>query len=273
MKREMFFTILAFIAVFAAICYIKERNCRPYPSDFIVSEKDNLDGKNTYPAYGNGNNGENQTGQEKEKIPDKTEKDTEVIPKRKLIDVPFTSQAPFGNWKDPLEQHGCEEASLIMARYWIAGKELNSENALAEIMAMSEFENEKYGGVYDLSISDTLKLWQEYFGYQKSFVEYDISEDDIKREIAQGNLVITPMDGTRLKNPHYMQPGPERHEMAVIGYDDAKREFITNDPGTKYGKFYHYGYNVFMDSIRDYKTGFEEPIDKVVRAMLVIEIE
>jgi hypothetical protein len=221
-------------------------------------------------------NKQKESGQEQkdEKAPDKVVPDNIIFPKTKTIaDVPFISQAPFGDWKDPLQQHGCEEASLIMARHWISGENLTPEIALGEILSMSEFEKEKYGGVYDLSISDTLKFWREYFGYKKSFVKYDISASDVKKEIAIGNLVIVPIDGTRLKNPHYTQPGPPRHEMVIVGYDDNKQEFITNDPGTRYGESYRYDYDNFVDSIRDYKTGFDEPVDNTVKAMLVIEKE
>lgn len=215
--------------------------------------------------------------QTEEIIPAQTEKqqpEKTPLPQMAIIaDVPFTSQAPFGDWADPKQQHGCEEASLLMARYWIQDKKLTKETALTEIFAMSEYEEKNYGVVYDLSIADTLKFWREYYGYKKSFTKYDVSAEDIKQEIAAGNPVIVPMDGTILKNPQYTAPGPQRHELVVIGYDNDSKEFITNDPGTRFGEGYRYSYENFMDSIRDYKTGFDAPIDGVVRAMLVIEKE
>ncbi|MDD3006731.1 MAG: C39 family peptidase [Candidatus Pacebacteria bacterium] len=194
-------------------------------------------------------------------------------PTATIVNVPFTSQAPFGDWADPRQQHGCEEASLLMAHYWMQAKKLTKETALLEIFAMSEYEEANYGGAHDLSLEDTLKFYREYYGYKKSFTKYDISAQDIKREIAQGNPVITPMDGRKLGNPQYTAPGPELHELIVIGYDDGTGEFITNDPGTRFGEGYRYDYEIFMDSIRDYKTGFDEPIDTVLKAMLVIEKE
>lgn len=217
------------------------------------------------------------TEEKTDDTPVEEEKPTEEtdLPASAMIEgVPFTSQAPFGNWADPLEQHGCEEASLLMAHYWIQGKTFTKEKALEEILAMSKFEEEKYGKeMYDMSLADTLKLWREYFGYKKSFTKYDISVLDIKKELAAGHPVVLPMDGTKLGNPYYTPPGPLYHELIVIGYDDAKQKFITNDPGTRFGEGYDYDYDVFMNSIRDYKTGFNEPVDKVVRAMLVIEKE
>lgn len=204
------------------------------------------------------------------------EEDTqERLPSAAAIDgVPFISQSPFGDWADPRQQHGCEEASLLMAYHWISGEVVTKEEALGEIFAMSAFEDEHYGpGTYDLSIADTLKFYREYYGYEKSFTRYDISADDIKREIAAGNLVILPMNGVDLGNPHFTAPGPERHELVVVGYDDAAGEFITHDPGTRWGENYHYDYDIFMGAIRDYETGFDEPIVKEATAMLVIEKE
>lgn len=193
------------------------------------------------------------------------------LPAEKIISgVPFAAQAPFGDWKDPRQQHGCEEASLLMAFYWIQNEDLPKETALREILALSDFEEKNFNNAYDLSIADTLRLWNEYFSIGKAFVEYDISIGDIKREIVNGNLVVVPINGAKLKNPYYTAPGPEYHEMVVIGYDDGKRQFITHDPGTRHGESYRYSYDIFIDSIRDYKTGFNEPVDEEVKAMLVI---
>lgn len=195
-----------------------------------------------------------------------------AVPLNKLIEnVPFTSQAPLGDWKDPKEQHGCEEASLIMSAYWIKGQDLSLQIALNEIVALSDFESKIHGNSYDTSIADTMKLFQDYYGYKNVSVKYNISVQDIKNEIAKGNLVITPMNGIKLNNPHYTAPGPLLHQLVVIGYDDTKQEFVTNDPGTRYGKSYKYKYDVFISAVRDYKTGVDLPVTTDVKAMMVVE--
>lgn len=194
-----------------------------------------------------------------------------VLPQSKIIgNVPFTSQAPFGDWADPKQQHGCEEASLVMAHYFLTGEKLTPEIALQEITAMSDFEMEHYGHFHDTSVADTLKIFKEYYGHENAFVKYDITLEDIKTEIAKGNLVIVPTNGVKLKNPNYTAPGPLLHELVITGYDDNAQEFITNDPGTRKGKSYRYDYTVFMNAIRDYKTGFDEPIEEERKAMIVV---
>jgi hypothetical protein len=187
-----------------------------------------------------------------------------------LQNVPFMIQAPLGDWKDPRQQHGCEEASLAMAAAWVQGKELTAETALAEIFALTDFERKNYGEYYDLSLADTLRLWQDYYHLSPARAEYDVTKEDIRQELAAGRLVIAPMNGTLLHNPHYTAPGPLYHQLVIIGFDDAKRVFITNDPGTRFGKGYAYDYDIFMKALRDFRTGNDLPVTGEVKAILVI---
>lgn len=194
----------------------------------------------------------------------------EILPKQVLLDVPFTAQAPFGNWADVRQDYGCEEAAILMAMYWVYGRDLPLEEAKKEIIAISEFEKEKYGNFHDTSTLDTLKVLKAYFGYENAFVEFDIGIEDIKAELAQGNVVIVPIDGTKVGNPYYTPPGPAKHKVVIRGYDDNAQEFITNDPGTKRGEGYRYNYQILENAIVDYPTGLNEPISQVRTAMIVV---
>lgn len=193
-----------------------------------------------------------------------------VLPKKVLIDVPFTSQAPFGNWADERQDYGCEEASILMSVYWAEGKELTPKIAEEEIIAISEFEKKVYGNFYDTSAADTLKVLQTYFGYVNARVAYDIGVDDIKAELAGGNLVVVPINGRLLENPYFTPPGPPKHKIVIRGYDDATGEFITNDPGTKRGEGYRYAYAVMERALVDYPSGRDEEITNPRTAMIVI---
>lgn len=187
-----------------------------------------------------------------------------------LLDVPFTPQAPFGNWDDIKQQNACEEASVLMAMRWVEGKELSPKQAEEEIIAMSDFEKEKYGHFYDRSASDTAQLIKDYFDYQKVDVMTDISAEDIKVELAKGNVVIVPVNGQKLHNPYYTPPGPLEHMLVVIGYDTTTNEFITNDSGTRRGEKFRYNENVLDSALSDYPTGYHEPINEVNKTMIVI---
>ena len=60
-------------------------------------------------------------------------------------DVPFVSQAPFGEWSDTRMQDGCEEASTLMAVRWVEERSITKSEAKEEIIAMSEYQLEEYG--------------------------------------------------------------------------------------------------------------------------------
>lgn len=188
-----------------------------------------------------------------------------------LSNVPFTSQAPNGDWDNMMFQQGCEEASILMAIYWAKDKEINKEIAMYEIQNISKFEEVNYGDYYDRSAFDTTKLIRDYFSYNKiKFVE-NITTKDIITELKKGNLIITPTNGQALKNPFYTPPGPERHMLVIIGYDAETDEIITNDPGTKRGENFRYDRQIFENALRDFPTGIKKPITKLEKNMIVIE--
>lgn len=191
--------------------------------------------------------------------------------KKVLQNVPFVSQAPFGDWGDPRQQDGCEEISALMAMAWVRGETLSRKQALEKLFAISEYEETTYGSYHDTSAKDTVqRIFNEYFEYQNVEVIESVTEEAIKRELMLGNLVITPMDGQLLNNPYYSPPGPERHMVVVIGYDPATDEFITNDPGTRRGEGYRYDASDFVNAIRDYPTGYHAPISPSSRSAMIV---
>lgn len=193
------------------------------------------------------------------------------IPKQVLFDVPFSPQAPFGDWDDIRKQNACEEITIIMAMRWVEGKDLTFAQAEQEILALVDFEQKTYGHFHDTSVADTVKVFKAYFNYDRVFIKYDIDYQDIKQELAKGNLIIVPADGTKLGNPYFTPPGPIEHMLVIRGYDDLTQEFITNDPGTKRGEGFRYDYQVLENAIRDYPSGYHEPILEIRKAMIIIE--
>ena len=203
--------------------------------------------------------------------PTPTPTPTPQITQNILLNVPFTSQAPDGQWSDPIFQNACEEASILIAMRWVNDQPLSKSEVINEITAISNFEERQYGYLpYDLSAADTVKLIKDYYDYQNVAVKYNITAEDIKKELARGNLVMAPINGQKLHNPFYTQPGPERHMLVIIGYDAATSEFITNDVGTRHGTRYHYQENIFEQALQDYPTGVHVPIESVRTAMIVV---
>lgn len=191
--------------------------------------------------------------------------------KNVLLDVPFVSQAPFGNWGDPRKQDGCEEAAAIMAMAWVNNEKLTSRATDEKINEISAYEEKTYGNFHDTNAQDTAKrIFKEFFVYSSVEVKYGITKENIKQELFKGNLVIVPTNGTLLNNPNYTLPGPTTHNLVVIGYDISTNEFITNDPGTRRGEKYRYNEDVLEGALLDYPTGNHEEIEEIKTAMIVI---
>lgn len=283
MKKKIFIILLSILLVCLYILFIKEviignvariKNNNINLERVVAPTEKNLENLEALPVN---DNKEKIVGEKTvvDKIVEEEISDEVAVGENKkiiLLDVPFTSQAPFGEWSDLRQEDGCEEASSIMAMFWVDGKkEISKEEALKEIIAISEFELEKYGSYMDTSASDTIKrILETYFDYNKAELQYDIEADDIIAELEKGNIVMAPFNGRKLGNINYTAPGPERHMLLIIGYDYGKKEFITNDPGTRNGKGFRYDRDVLMAAIRDYVTGENLPILEERRAMIVI---
>ncbi|MDP3837090.1 MAG: C39 family peptidase [bacterium] len=194
-----------------------------------------------------------------------------TVAKSILQVVPFTSQAPFGNWADKRQQDGCEEASALMAVKWARGESLTSDKALREILGASDYIQKKYGEYRDVSAADTLNwIIKDYFKYDKATIKEDVTLQQIIDELLQGNVIVAPMNGQSLHNPKFVAPGPPNHMLVIIGYDADRKVFITNDPGTRLGKSYEYSLDVIYDAIRVYPTGYHKPIERIEKDIIVV---
>jgi hypothetical protein len=203
---------------------------------------------------------------------EETIKETEPIV-YKFIDqkAPFTSQAPTGDWDDERQQDGCEEASALMAVYWAQGKSLNSSTALREILGSSDYTLKEHGEFRDISVDDTVNwIFKEYFKFNNVAAMKDVTLNDIILEIQKGNVIVAPMNGQLLGNPYFTPPGPERHMLLIRGYDPAKKQFITNDPGTKRGEAYRYDEDVLFNAILSYSTGYHVPVTRTEKDIIVV---
>jgi len=190
-----------------------------------------------------------------------------------LLNVPFFAQAPTGNWSDPRQEDGCEEASITMAWLWSQDKTLTAQQAEKAITDISDYELTNYGNYNDLDAQDTAKLMEDYYHYdaKKITVTENISIEDIKNALRQGRVVLTPANGQKLGNPNYKSPGPLTHMLVIRGFDDAKQQFITNDPGTRNGNQYRYSYTVLFNALVNYPSGHHESQVGRPNAMIAIE--
>ena len=200
-------------------------------------------------------------------VPDKIDNLEPKIPAKILMDVPFTSQAPYAKW-DVYHEEACEEASLIMVKYFLDKKKLTPQIAEDEIQKMIKFEIKNYGDYQDSNAQQIEKLAKDFYGIDNLKVIYDFSQENIKKYLAQGRPIIVPAAGRLLGNPNYTPPGPLYHNLVLIGYDG--NTIITNDAGTKKGAGYEYKLENLYNAIHDF-PGRPEDILKGRKAMLVLE--
>lgn len=193
------------------------------------------------------------------------------LPKRvSITSVPFTVQAPDAQWSNPIFQDACEEASLVMANAWVQAIGLTKETSKQGIEALASYQKKLYGHSVDTSIDDTATLLQDFFSVTTGEVRRGVTVLDIKEALAAHKIVIVPTDGRKLKNPNFKQPGPARHMLVLIGYDEVTEEFVTNDPGTRKGEGYRYDQTLLYNAILDYVTGQHALVTSSDKVMLTV---
>lgn len=187
------------------------------------------------------------------------------------IKTPWTAQAPFGEWSDIRQSEGCEEASVLMAIKWARNESLTLEEAKQIILDISQFQTNKYGTAHDTSAQDTLDwIVKDYFNYQNAELRYNVTIQEIKNELYAGNLVIAPMNGKKLPNPYFSGAGPLQHMLLIKGFDNTTQEFITNEPGTRFGENFRYSLETVHEAIYDYESGEKSYLPAEQRRNVII---
>lgn len=184
-----------------------------------------------------------------------------VLPREFNLDVPFTTQSPFAEWTEQ-DNESCEEAAALIVHYYWQNKTFTKDVAKSELQTLVDFQNERYGKYKDTTAEETAQLIKDIWGYQRVDVRYDITIEDIKKEVAQGRPVIIPAAGRLLGNPNFRRPGPLYHMLVVRGW--TENMVITNDPGTRKGEEYQYEPDVLHNAIHDWNNGDVENGRKVM---------
>lgn len=144
---------------------------------------------------------------------------------------------------------------MLMTVSWAKKETITPESAEKDIQKIADYEDSILGTSIHVSAADVTKVLGGYFSFRQFQFFENAGKADIIREIEKGNIVIVPASGAGLLNPHFSDPLPLNHMLVIIGYDPATREFVTNDPGTKYGKNYRYDEDVLYRAMWDYPTG------------------
>ena len=176
--------------------------------------------------------------------PDKFELTVTDFPTSALIEMDFSAQAPYANWDQPW-QDACEEASIVMVKYYLDQVPLSNDIMNQEILKMVPWQEENFEGHLDLPAIKTLELAIGFYQLDGK-VDTLVNIENIKKYIANGVPVIIPANGKKLNNPNFTNGGPDYHMLVIKGYTET--EIITNDPGTRNGESYKYSYQTILDS-------------------------
>jgi hypothetical protein len=175
----------------------------------------------------------------------------QVIPDTFLLQIPFTAQAPTGNW-DELHNEACEEASSIMAAAYFARdtrKVLPATEVEKQLSTLTEWQNKHLGYSLDTTAEETAQMIRAVYNLKTKLVS-DFTEADVKNALLEHKVVILPANGRKLGNPNFRQPGPIYHMLVIRGY--TKKEFIVNDPGTRRGENYPYTFATLRNAVADW---------------------
>lgn len=182
------------------------------------------------------------------------------LPPAVLLQVPFTPQAPFGDWAD--RQHTCEEASLVMVDRYLRGDRstglIDPYAAEAAINQITAWKPDP-----DLTPKQVGQLAQTYLGWAYRVLPTDRQE--MKHQLALGRPLIVGVRTHGLGNPNY--PGYHSHfeqlgwsvshYLVVVGYDQNDT-YILNDPGLTLGHGYHISYDQLMHAIDDLDQAYPD---------------
>lgn len=184
------------------------------------------------------------------------------------LPIPFTPQAPTGNW-DQLHNEACEEASAIMANAYLTGDKdviMPPSQVETEINNLTVWQDQHFGYNLDTTAQETAQMIEGVYGLQTKVLN-DYTLQDIKDQINLHHVVILPVNGQVIGNPNYKQPGPIYHMLVVRGYTSTG--LITNDSGTRRGENYPYTFETLHSAGADWDHN-TNTIDQNKKVMIVV---
>lgn len=191
-----------------------------------------------------------------------------VLPVAVNLEIPFFVQAPDGNRSLPWKE-ACEESSLILARHYLAGKELSKTDFKEDILGMVAIQEEIFGNYIDTSIEQTQQIYEAmYPSFGSTKILQDPTIEELKVELAQWHPIVAPFAGKELGNRYFSNGGPRYHMMVIRGYDDA--HFYTNDVWTRRWENFPYTYDLIMWALHDLVPEWEWDINFGEKKVLVL---
>lgn len=174
------------------------------------------------------------------------------LPPSVFIHVPYTVQAPLGNW-DTAHEDYCEAAATLMYGAYLTGDHrevippAEADQRMAKIVA---WERATWPGVLNLPLSDVGQVGAHFFNATPLFD--DPTLPDIERALAAGHPVIIPLmthgaPGGQKINPYYGTLNVY-HVLLITGYGPGY--LVTNDAGIGAGENWRYSWRVLSAAMQ-----------------------
>jgi Peptidase_C39 like family len=184
----------------------------------------------------------------------------------RLLPVPYTGQAPSGNW-NPAHEEFCEAATVLMTAYWYEHKYVGSDvqtipPAEADSVMTNQIvplERRTFPNQLDLALTDVAQIGAAYDQNVVGTVS-PVDPEAIRQNLAAGRPVIIPvmtqlLNGQLLNGSYTYHRGAQGgfgvyHLMVLIGYDTANDSFWADDPGiVPQGKRVSYPWSLLSTAI------------------------
>ncbi len=171
------------------------------------------------------------------------------IPDYFLNKTAFIPQAPEKKWDQPW-QDACEEAAILTVHYFFENKTPDTPTLLKDYDLLF-----KQSTTHDINLAQMSQIASDLYGYDSKIID-NPNSDTIEKYLSQGHILIAPANGQILfkENKYFKNGGPLYHNLVILGYDHAKKQFIVHDVGTQFGAYFKYSYSVLLESLHDFPS-------------------
>lgn len=168
------------------------------------------------------------------------------------LDVPYASQAPYGQWKEPWDE-ACEETSATMIdAYYKDQDHLPVEEVKKVVESMIEWEKTNQIPIEDTDANQTTSLINNTTSF-KAEIKTNPTVEEIKNELNAKRPVIALINMYTLYSEE--TKGDSYHVLVITGYNERRKVFIVNDPARSKKE---YGYDTLLHALHDFNPGTKE---------------
>jgi len=180
---------------------------------------------------------------------------TPLPPSVLIANVPYTVQAPNGQW-DAAHEEYCEAAAVTMVGLYyqgttFPGNVIPAATANADMAQVAGWERQTWPNQLNLSLQQIAQDGAHFYGLTASVVPLDLNA--IQGYLANGQPVIIPVmthggPGGTMINAHYGSDDVY-HVIVLVGYNAAQGIVYTNDAGISQGQDLAYAWTTLEAAV------------------------